>query len=362
MKLHSRRSRFWNLKFICHSSFAILISVLMSYAAFGQTLDSLRFPEERHLKNILQLTFGGENAEAYFSFDETRVSFQSTRDTFHCDQIYSMNVDGSNVRLLSTGKGRTTCAYFLPDGKSILYASTHLRNEHCPPPLDYSKGYVWAINSDYDIFLAKDDGRTLLPLTTTEGYDAEATISPKRDKIVFTSVRDGDLELYSMNLDGSNVQRLTHEIGYDGGAFYSWDEKMICYRAHHPTDSAKIAEYQSLLKDGLVRPSVMELFVMNVDGSNKRQITNFGAASFAPFFHPDNKRIIFASNMNDPKGRNFDLYITNIDGTGLEQITYNETFDGFPMFTHDGKRLVFSSNRNAKVRGETNVFIADWVP
>lgn len=337
-----------------------------SFLSFGasvaaQTIDPLRFPDENHLVNIRQLTFGGENAEAYFSFDEKKLIFQSTRDTFKCDQIFSMNVDGSQVTLLSTGKGRTTCAYFLPDGESFIYSSTHHHNTTCPAPPDYSKGYVWHVNPDYDVFLAKDPGKVLTPLTTTKGYDAEATVSPTGDKIVFTSVRDGDLELYTMNLDGSNVQRLTHEIGYDGGAFYSWDGTMIVYRAQHQTDSTAIADYRSLLEQGFVRPSLMELFVMSADGSNKRQITNFGAASFAPFFHPDNKRIIFASNMHDPKGRNFDLYMINIDGSGLQRITFNDTFDGFPMFTRDGKKLVFASNRNARVRGETNIFLADWV-
>lgn len=358
MKFH--HLTIWNLRLI-----QILLMVVwncsLPFTALTQNSDSVRFPEETHLNNIRQLTFGGENAEAYFSFDETKLIFQSSHDTFKCDQIFSMNADGSNVKLLSTGKGRTTCAYYFPDGKSFLYSSTHHRNTACPPPPDYSRGYVWAVNPDYDIFVAMVEGKTPVQLTSTEGYDAEATVSPKGDKIVFTSVRDGDLNLYSMNLDGSNIQRLTHEIGYDGGAFYSWDGTLICYRAHHPTDSAKVADYQSLLKQGLVRPTVMELFVMNADGSTKRQITRFGAASFAPFFHPDNERIIFASNMHDPNGRNFDLYIINIDGTGLKQLTHNETFDGFPMFTRDGKKIVFASNRNARVRGETNIFVADWV-
>lgn len=334
---------------------------LTAPGASAQTADSLRSPGERHLANIRQLTFGGENAEAYFSFDETKLSLQSTRDTFACDQIYSMSIDGSDIRLLSTGKGRTTCAYYFPDGKTILYSSTHHRNPHCPPPLDYSKGYVWAVNPDYDIFVAKNDGTIVSQLTSTEGYDAEATISPKGDKIVMTSMRDGDLDLYAMNLDGGDIRRLTHEIGYDGGAFYSWDGAMICYRAHHPADSSAVAGYQVLLRQGLVRPTVMEIFVMDADGSNKRQVTEFGAASFAPFFHPDNRRIIFASNKEDPRGRNFDLYIVNIDGSGLERITANETFDGFPIFTRDGKKIVFASNRNAKTRGQTNIFIADWI-
>ncbi len=213
---------------------------------------------------------------------------------------------------------------------------------------------------EFDIFVSRTDGSNLTQLTSTPGYDAESTISPTGDRIVFTSMRNGDLDLYSMNLNGTDVRQLTSEIGYDGGAFFSWDGSLIVYRGWHYTDSVASAEYLTLLGQNLVRPSRMELFVMNADGSEKRQVTDNGAANFGPFFHPDNKRIVFASNVADPKGRNFDLYVINIDGTGLERITFNETFDGFPMFTRDGKRIVFASNRNGKVRGETNLFIADW--
>jgi TolB protein len=335
------------------------VILLLAGSAHTQS-PSLIVDGEKHLSNIRQLTFGGENAEGYFSFDETRLIFQSTRDSFKCDQMFVMKLSSGEVHLVSTGKGRTTCGYFFPDDKRILFASTHHLREACPPPPDYSKGYVWMVSPEYDIFTANADGSDPKQLTATEGYDAEATISPLGDRIVFTSVRNGDLDLYSMNLDGSDIRQLTNELGYDGGAFYSWDGQTICYRAWHYTDSAEVATYKELLSQNLVRPSRMEIMVMNADGSDKRQITNNGAASFAPFFFPDSKRIIFASNMGDPKGRNFDLYIVNVDGTGLERVTYNETFDSFPMFTRDGKRLVFASNRNAKTRGETNLFIADW--
>jgi Tol biopolymer transport system component len=273
--------------------------------------------------------------------------------------MFVMDLTDLNVQLVSTGKGRTTCGYFLPDDKRVLFSSTHHFNEACPPPPDYSKGYVWMVSPEYDIFTANTDGSDLKQLTTTPGYDAEATISPTGNRIIFPSVRNGDLDLYSMNLDGSDIKQLTTEVGYDGGAFYSWDGKMICYRGWHHTDSAAAA-YKELLAKSLVRPTRMEIMVMNSDGSGKRRITNNGGANFAPFFHPDNKRIIFASNMADRKGRNFDLYTINVDGTGLERVTYNETFDSFPMFTRDGKKLVFASNRNAKARGETNLFLADW--
>ncbi len=350
---------------ICYSLLATLIVVLIHGAAQITAQDHTASPAlilegETHFDEIKQLTFGGQNAEGYFAFDEQRIIFQSTRDSLTCDQQFIMDLNTGNTRLVSTGKGRTTCGYFFPGDSAILFSSTHHLNAACPETPDFSKGYVWAVYPTYDIFRASPDASNLVPLTSTPGYDAEATVSPRGDKIVFTSVRNGDLDLYSMNLDGTGVQQLTNDVGYDGGAFYSWDGKSIVYRAWHYPDSASASEYKSLLATNLVRPSRMELFVMNADGSNKKQVTNNGFANFGPFFHPDNKRIIFASNMNDPKGRNFDLYIIGVDGSGLERITFNETFDGFPMFTRDGKKLVFASNRNGKVRGETNLFLAKW--
>ena len=323
---------------------------------------ALGLPEERHLQNVRQLTFAGENAEAYFSSDDRWLIYQGHAGEENCDQIYIMDTTGGNRQMVSTGKGRTTCAYFFPAGDRILFSSTHLGSPVCPPPPDYSHGYVWPLEKSYDIFTARPDGSDLQRLTPTPGYDAEATISRDGKKIVFTSVRDGDLEIYTMDSDGANVRRLTHEVGYDGGAFFSYDGKQIVYRADHPTDPTEIEEFRSLLADGLVRPTRLEIYVMNADGTDQRPVTQFGAASFAPYFHPDGKRIIFSSNLGDPRGREFDIYRINVDGTGLERITYADGFDGFPMFSSDGTRLVFGSNRNAAKQGDTNVFIAEWVP
>ena len=322
----------------------------------------LALPAEKHLRNIRQLTFGGENAEAYFNGDGTRLIFQSKRDGRSCDQIYTMRTDGSDVHMVSTGLGTTTCSYIFPKANQILYSSTHLGGRECPPRPDYSKtGYVWPIYSSYDIFTASPDGSHLKRLTATPGYDAEATVSTDGRKIVFTSMRDGDLDIYTMDAGGKRVRRMTTELGYDGGAFFSRDGLQIVYRSYHPQTPEQIARYRQKLTEGLIEPNIFEIRVMNADGTNKRQVTRLGAASFAPYFFPEGKRIIFASNMNDPKKRNFDLYSVKVDGTSLERITFNDTFDGFPMFSPDGRRLVFASNRNAKVTGETNVFIADWV-
>lgn len=344
----------------------VLISVLGSPAArsiapsVSPGEDALSLPEETHLKNIKQLTFGGENAEAYFSADGKQLIFQATREGRECDQIYTMNMDGSKARMISTGDGRTTCSYFFPNTRRVLYSSTHLGAKECPPRPDFSKGYVWAVYSTFDIFTARPDGSDIKQLTKTPGYDAETTISGD-GKLVFTSMRDGDLDIYTMDANGKHVRRLTNELGYDGGPFWSADGKQIVYRAHHPKTEKDKADYLSLLGQNLIRPTTLEIWVMNADGSHKRQITQNDKANFAPYFFPDGKRIIFASNMDDPKGRNFDLYKINVDGSGLERITFNETFDGFPMFSPDGKKLVFASNRSAKTRGDTNVFIADWV-
>jgi len=315
---------------------------------------------EKHLRNIRQLTHGGENAEAYFSADGKRLIFQSTRPGVPCDQIYTINVDGTGERRVSTGAGRTTCSYFYPGQKEILYASTHEASTECPPKPSFAKGYVWPIYDSYEIYRANVDGSGARKITNAPGYDAEATIAPD-GLIVFTSLRDGDMEIYSMKGDGSDVRRLTHRQGPDGGPFFSWDGKRVAFRGRELGAGAELDDYRALLKQALWRPTQLELFVMDRDGRNQTQVTRLGGANFAPSWHPDGKRLIFSSNIGDPKGRNFDIYLVNLDGTGLERITFNDTFDGFPMFSPDGRQLVFASNRNAKTEGETNVFIAEWV-
>ena len=316
-------------------------------------------PEVR-LTNLRQLTFGGENAEAYYAFDGSRLIFQTRREGVPCDQIYTMELDGTNARMVSTGDGRTTCGYFFPDGESILYASTHLGGAECPPEPSFEMGYVWPIYASYDIFTASANGSGLTRITDTDGYDAEATIGPD-GRVVFTSVRDGDMEIYSMSGDGSDVRRLTNRPGPDGGPFFSPDGSKIVFRGQEIAPGPALDEYQSLLGQGLWRPTALEIFVMDADGSNLRQVTDLGGASFGPFWHPDGERIIFSSNMHNPEGRNFDLFMIQEDGTALERITFDEAFDGFPMFSPDGSQLVFASNRGARAEGDTNVFIADWV-
>jgi Tol biopolymer transport system component len=268
------------------------------------TSDSLIYPGEKHFKNMSMLTNGGENAEAYFSFDGSKIIFQSTRSGYKCDRIFTMNTDGTDVMLVSTGAGVTTCSYYYPDGMHILYSSTHLGMRNCPERPDMSQGYVWALHDTYDIFKANPDGTGVVRLTDVVGYDAEATISPKGDRIVFTSTRDGDIELYSMNLDGSDVKRLTNIPGYDGGAYYSYDGSMIVFRASRPETEQELNDFRGLLAQGLVRPSKLEIYTMNADGSNIRQVTNNGKANFGPYFFPDGRRIVFCSNMDDSKGRN----------------------------------------------------------
>ncbi len=341
----------------------ILVISLISCSNKSRENDANRYlvDGEKHLTNLTMLTSAGENAEAYLSFDEKKLIYQATKENMSCDQEFVMNIDGSANRMVSTGKGRTTCGYFLRGDSTILYASTHLADLNCPPPPDMSKGYVWKLYPTYDIFLSKLDGTIIKRLTDTPGYDAEGTVSPLEDKIVFTSLRDGDPEIYTMNLDGSEQTRLTFKKGYDGGPFFSWDGKKIVFRASRPQTEKEHADYDDLVENGLVRPTVLEIYVMDADGKNMTQVTHLGKASFAPFFHPDGERIIFSSNAQSKNPRNFDLYIINVDGTGLERITYNETFDGFPIFTHDGKKLIFCSNRFNHKQGDTNVFAADWI-
>jgi TolB protein len=322
----------------------------------------LRDPRERHLGNIRQLTFGGLNAEAYFDKTGTRLVFQSTRPPFGCDQIFTMGVDGSDVRLVSTGRGRTTCSYFFPDQPRLIYATTHFDDPACPPPPDRSRGYVWPVYPSYEIVSADLDGGNLRRLTQSPGYDAEGAISPDGHRIVFCSGRDGDLDLYLMDADGANVRRLTDRLGYDGGPFFSWDGRYIVYRSYYPETKEAEDAYRAELARGQVRPSVMDLYVMRADGSEQRRVLANGAANFAPFMLPDSQRIVFASNLHDPTGRTFALYFVGIDGSGLERITYAEQFASFPMISKDGTKLVFCSTRNAASPREINVFLAEWVP
>jgi Tol biopolymer transport system component len=321
--------------------------------------DTLIRPGETFFAHLWQITFGGENAEAYWSSDGRRLIFQSTRDGWPCDQMFIFELATGAVRRVSTGTGRTTCGYFYDQDQRVLFSSTHLGADTCPPPPDYSQGYVWAITPDYDVFTARPDGSDLKRLTTTPGYDAETTVSTDGRELVFTSVRDGDLDLYKMRPDGSEVVRLTDRLGYDGGAFFSRDGQWICWRAGYPPDSAA-AEYRALLARGLVRPTTLDLWVMRSDGSDKRQVTHLPGASFAPYFTPNGQQLVFSSNWENPRGRNFDLYLVSVAGGDPTPVTRDPTFDGFPMFSPDGRWLAFSSNRGAKVRGETNLFLAEW--
>jgi TolB protein len=360
------------------ASFLAFVSIVMcSPTAHAQNphsgakADTTKQPE-RHLKALRQLTFGGDNAEAYFAPDGKRVSFQSNNPKWglQCDQIFYLELDkakDSTYRppLISTGRGRTTCSYIMPDGKHILFGSTHTKDSACTPmPIitnqKYLKKYLWAVHDSYDIFVADMKGNIVKQLTNTNGYDAEATISPKGNKIVFTSNRTGDLELWTMDIDGSNQCQVTRGLGYDGGAFFSPDGKRLVFRASRPKTDEEIKEYKELLAMGLVAPTDMEIYTCNVDGSDLRQITKLGKANWAPYFHPSGKKIIFASNHHSTRGYDFQLYLVNEDGSGLERVTNSSIFNAFPMFSPDGKQLIFSSNRDNGGTRDTNLFIAEW--
>jgi len=326
---------------------------------------------ENHFKNLKQLTFGGDNAEAYFSPDGENICFQSNYKEWgnKCDQIYTLDLKDyfkdtttKPVRV-SSGLGRTTCSYYMPGSKNVLYGSTHLGGKECPQDPPHGAKYLWGIFPEFDIFITKDKkgGKIIKQLTNQPGYDAEATVSPKGDLIVFTSTRNGDLDLYTMDINGKNVKQITFGLGYDGGAFFSPDGKKLVFRASRPQTEEEIKEYKDLLAKNLVAPTNMEIYTCNIDGSDLKKITNLGKANWAPFFHPSGNKIIFSSNHHSEKGYDFQLFMINIDGTGLERITNNSYFNAFPMFSPDGKKLIFSSNRNNGGTKDTNLFIADWV-
>ena len=345
---------------------------LISATVWLQSLpDTVHYPEEKHFKNIQQLTFGGDNAEAYWSFDGDYLVFQrtNTKDGLNCDQIFigklpKQSGEKFEFKLVSTGKGRTTCPFFTKDGKHIIYASTHRSADSCPPVPDrkkYGNKYIWPLYDSYDIFMADLDGKIVKQLTHAKGYDAEATLSPDGNNMIYTSDKDGDLELYIMDLQSGKEKRITHTLGYDGGAWFSPDGKKIIWRASRPQTEAEIKEYKALLTEDLVAPTSMEVWVANADGSNARQVTAFGQANWAPAFMPDSKRIIFASNHEYKRGFPFNLYTIDEDGTNLQKISRDKGFDAFPMFSPDGKKIVFCSNRNNGGTRDTNIFIADWV-
>ncbi len=341
------------------------LKFIFLFVAFQVTLIS---QTEKHLKNLTMLTHGGDNAEAYFSYDGKHASFQSNNKNWglKCDQIFNLDIEKAakdslyKPTQISTGQGRTTCSYFLKDNKHILYASTHQGGVDCPPVPETKGKYLWAVYNTFDIYVADLKGKITKQLTNTPGYDAEATVSPKGDKIVFTSDRSGDLELWTMDIDGKNQKQITFGLGYDGGAFFSPDGKRLVFRASHPTKDEEVKEYKELLKQGLVAPTTMDIYTCNVDGSDLKQITFLGKASWAPFFHPSGKKIIFSSNHHSKKGYDFQLFMINDDGTNIEQITNQSLFNAFPMFSYDGKKLIFSSNRNNGGTRDTNLFIADW--
>lgn len=350
----------------CHAQKTTTTDVLPPFSG----PDDKRYEQEKHLKNVRQMTFGGDNAEAYWSFDNKQLILQVTNEDWdiECDQIFLYDLSkplkpGEKLPMISTGNGRTTCSYFMPGNKEIIYSSTHAEHAACPHAPHRSPGgeYVWPIYQEFDIYIADLEGNTRKQLTHTPGYDAEPTVSPKGDLIVFTSMRSGDLELYTMKIDGSDVRQVTDELGYDGGAFFSPDGEKLIFRASRPKTKEAKERYMRLRDQGLVQPTEMELFICNVDGSDLRQITDLGNANWAPFFHPSGEKVIFSSNHKSERGFPFNLFMINIDGTGLEQITFDETFDAFPMFSPDGTKLVFSSNRFNGGDHSTNVFIADWV-
>ena len=338
-----------------------------NHAKAAPKMTDLVYENEKHFKNVLQLTNGGDNAEAYWSFDNSKLVFQATNKAWgaECDQIFYMNADGSNKEnppMISTGQGRTTCSYFMPGDKSIIYASTHNKDAACPSaPRSKNGKYVWGIFPGFDIYIADLNGKILKQVTNEEGYDAEPTVSPDGKTIVFTSTRSGDLELYTMDINGENIKQVTTALGYDGGAFFTPDSKQLIFRASRPTTDEEVKSYKELLKENVVQPTAMELFICDVDGSNMKQITKLGGANWAPYMHPSGKKVLFSTNHHSESGRQFNIFSINLDGTGLEQITFDNAFDAFPMFSPDGKKLAWSSNRNNGGTRDTNVFVAEWV-
>lgn len=352
--------------------YALIAAVLILFSPllFAQlNTAEIIFPGEvQFLSNARMLTSGGENAEAYFNGNASEICWQGRWDgNVPADQIWTMPLENGEPRMISTGEGKTTCSFFVPGTNRLIYCSTHANSPEPPPEVDFSQGYVWSLD-EYDIYSVNHDGTDLVRLTKTPGYDAEAAVSPDGLMIVFTSMRGGDLDIYTMNIDGSDVRQLTTTKGYDGGPFFSPDGHWIIFRSHLPETIQEEMKYEKLLDHRKVEPARFELQIMRPDGSQRRQITNLGFASFAPYMHPDGNRVIFCSNYSRNVDKTdakkmpvFNLFIINIDGTGLKQVTDNPSFDGFPMFSNDGLKLIWCSNRLGPHPRSTNIFVADWI-
>lgn len=320
-----------------------------------------------YLEKVTQLTSDGDNGEAYFSWDGTRLIYQSNREGYGCDKIWTMKIDGTEKHRVSPGHGAHTCSFFLPGDNRIVFASTSRLPGTCPPKPDLSgKGYVWPLYP-YDIFTARVDGSDLIRITDNPKYDAEPIVSSDGRRIVFGSQREGDFDIYIMNADGSDVRRLTDRVGYDGGPWFSPDGTKIVWRAWYPATGKEKALWRDCMEHDYIVSVPLDLYVMNSDGSHKVRLTQNGATNWSPSWHPDGRRIIFSSNMDDwhekigKFGHNFELYLIGIDGTGLTRLTFNDVFDSFPMFSPDGTKVAFASNRNPKKPRATDIFIADWV-
>ncbi|NQV29761.1 MAG: PD40 domain-containing protein [Candidatus Marinimicrobia bacterium] len=318
------------------------------------------------LSNVEQLTFVGDNGEAYWGPKGEEIIFQSKRDGNACDKIYIMNADGSNQRMVSPDVGAHTCSYFSIDKERIIFASTFGVVDSCPPrPKPQGNKYLWSL-FPYDIYSSKPDGTDLVRIRENAGYDAEPTVSYLTGKVIFTSEIDDDLELFTMNIDGSDVNRLTNHLGYDGGPYFSPDAQKIVWRAWYPETPEDTLRWQENMALNQVEAVPLDIYSMDADGKNIIRLTNNGATNWAPSWHPNGRQVVFSSNMDDwndevkAYGHNFELYMINLDGSGLVRLTNNTFFDSFPMFSPDGKSMAFASNRDAENPRATHIFKAEW--
>jgi Tol biopolymer transport system component len=313
--------------------------------------------ESQHLKAIRQVTYGLARAgEGYFSPDGRSIIFQAVphfpASIYHRSkpdedgyQIFLAELnENAAAKLVSTGKGRCTCSFFHPNGKSILFASTHLSpsdEAERPKGPAYSRTarYRWEFPESMDIFAADLDGHGLVRLTDAPGYDAEGSYSPDGSQIVFTSFRDGDAEIYIMNADGTNARRITRAKGYDGGPFFSPDGKRIIYRSDRRNND------------------LLQIYINNPEGTAERALTSNEFVNWGPFWHPDCRHIVYATSKHGHS--NYEIYLMDVDTGREERITYHEGFDGLPVFNPDGKRLMWTSSGRTDDR-KSQLFIADF--
>jgi len=335
-------------------------------------VDHLIEKGEAHFKHLWQVTSGGENTRPRWSPDGDQIAYQFSNLALgiECDLVRVQDLDTGRLDRVSSGNGVSNVGGYLKGGRQVIFASTHAIQSDCPAPPDQALGHVRSLDPAYDLYVVDLDSHDSRVVVDDAGHDAQASVSPGGDRIVFCSLRSGDAELWSCDSNGGELRQLTRSPGHEADPQWSADGSRIVFAAtdFDPLrEDAHLGKYRDQLARWSAAPGSMKIEVMAADGAERRTVTAPGKANWDPCFTPDGQRIVFVSNHHG-EGQHptsYDLFLVDLDGSNLERVTYfdegiGRQFDGFPSFSADGRYLAFSSNRGAGQIGETNVFVAEW--